>query len=155
MKKTIFYALAILSFVSTIAAASSEDIALKLVQKYNFGQNLSVLSYQAAKNSQIYQIIVSEVGEKKAQSMVKSELNKLIPKYQAQWNENLASAYAQVLSGEKLQSLFDKGRSSQYASELKTKQTEVGPIMQSKSNKLLVEMVAQAMTSAFGQIAPK
>ncbi len=136
-------------------AASSEDIALTLIQKYRFGQNLAPISYQVASQTQTYRMIVNKVGEQKAQSIVKSEIDKLIPKYQNQWNKNLASSYAQVISPEKLQSLVEEGPSSKYSGELKTRQSEIGPLMQSKSTGLLNEMLTKAMASAFSQITPK
>ncbi|MDT7848403.1 hypothetical protein Q9292_02170 [Methylophilus sp. VKM B-3414] len=156
MQKIISYALVVLSLVSTIAvAATSEDIALTLVQKYRFGQNLPAISYQVASQTQTYRMIVNKVGEQKAQSMVRSEIDKVIPDYQNQWDKNLASSYAQVISADKLQSLVDEGPSSKYSSELKTKQGEIGPLMQAKSTGLLNEMLIKAMTSAFNQIVPK
>jgi len=156
MKKLISYALMLLSLASTISvAANSEDIALTLVEKYRFGQNLAPISYQAASQTQTYQMIVNKVGEQKAKTIVKSEIDKVIPKYQGQWNKNLASAYAQVISPEKLQFLVDEGPSSKYSGDLKAKQNEIGPLMQSKSTALLNEMLIKAMTSAFNQIAPK
>ncbi|TFW72956.1 hypothetical protein C3Y98_00935 [Methylotenera oryzisoli] len=156
MKKFISHALVFLSLVSTLSVgASSEDVALNLVQKYRFGQNLTPISYQVASQTQTYRMIVNKVGEQKAQSIVKSEIDKVIPEYQNQWNKNLASSYAQVISPEKLQSLVDEGPSSKYSGELKTKQSEIGPLMQSKSKDLLNEMLTKAMTSAFNQIVPK
>ena len=126
MKKFISYALIVLSLFSTIAtAASAEEIALTLVQKYRFGENLRAISYQAATQTHTYRMIVNEVGEQKAQSMVKREIDKVVPDYQNQWNKNLASSYAQVISVEKLQSLVDEGPSSKYSSELKAKQNEI------------------------------
>lgn len=156
MKKLISNALVLLSLVSTISvAANSEDIALTLVQKYRFGQNLASISYQAASQIQTYRMIVNKVGEQKAQTIVKSEIDKVIPEYQGQWNKNLASAYAQVISPEKLQSLVDEGPSSKYSSDLKAKQNEIGPLMQSKSTGLLNEMLTKAMTSSLNQIVYK
>jgi|APLak6261694702_1056217.scaffolds.fasta_scaffold05898_1 hypothetical protein len=156
MKKFISYVLVFLSLTSAMSvAASSEDIALNLVQKYRFGQNLKPISYQVAYQTQTYKMIVNKVGEQKAQSIIKSEIDKVVPEYQVQWDKNLASAYAQVISPEKLQSLLNEGPSSRYAGELKIKQNETGPLMQSKSTGLLNEMLAKAMASAFSQITPK
>ncbi len=150
MKKFIFYSIIIFNFISTIAtAASSNEIALSLIQKYGFGRNLTGISYQAAMQTQTYKMIVNKAGDKKAESIVKGEIDKLVPSYQSQWNKNLAASYAQVLSAEKLQSLLDEGPSSKYADELKAKQGEIGKIMQSKSTGLLNEFVTKAMDSAF------
>ena len=156
MKKFISYALIFLSLVSTISvAASSEDIALTLIQKYRFGQNLTWISYQVASQTQTYRMIVNKVGEQKAQSLVKTEIDKIILEYQNQWNKNLASSYAQIISADKLQSIVDEGPSSKYSGELKAKQSEIYPLMQSKSASLLNELLAKAMASAFSQTTLK
>ncbi|MES2355433.1 MAG: hypothetical protein V4568_13745 [Pseudomonadota bacterium] len=156
MRKFISYAFLHLSLVSTIAAAASaEEIALNLIQKYHVGQNLTAISYQAASQTETYRIIVNKVGEQKAQSIVKSEIDKLIPEYQNQWNKHLASSHAQVISPEKLQSLVDEDSLSKYSGELKARQGEIGPLMQSKSTGLLKELLTKAMTAAFNQIVPK
>ena len=156
MKKFIFYSIIIFNFISTIAtAASSNDIALLLIQKYSFGRNLTNISYQAATQTQTYKIIVNKAGEKKAESTVKGEINKLLPSYQDQWNKNLAASYAQVMSAEKLQSLLDEGPSSKYADELKAKQGEIGTLMQSKSTGLLNEFITKAMDSALKRTKAK
>ncbi|MGQ2964418.1 hypothetical protein [Methylophilus sp.] len=154
--KKIIYALMLSSLLSTaVIAADSEEIALKLVQKYHFGQNLALISYQVSAQTQTYKMIVNKVGEQKAQALVRSEIDKVIPQYQQKWDQNLASAYAQVINAEKLQSLMDEGPSSKYSGELKARQNEIGPLMQSKSTELLNEMLTKAMTSAFNQIVPK
>ena len=156
MKKITFVTLIILSILSAVVYANtSEDIALKLVEKYHFGQNLSAISYQVASQTQTYRMIVDKVGEQKAQSIVKSEINKGVSNYQKQWNKNLASSYAQIISIEKLQSLVNEGRSSQYSSEFKSKQNEIGLLMQSKSKSLLNEFVTKALNAAFNQTVPK
>jgi hypothetical protein len=149
MKKFIFYSLIIFNFISTSATgATSNEIALSLIQKYGFGRNLTNISYQAAMQTQTYKMIVNKVGEKKAESAVKGEIDKLLPSYQSQWNKNLAASYSQVISAEKLQSLLNEGPSSKYADELKAKQGEIGTLMQSKSTGLLNEFITKAMDSA-------
>ncbi len=156
MKKIFFNGLAFFALFSTaVLAATSEELAFSLVEKYGFGGNLQNISYQAASQTQTYKMMVNKVGEQKTQSLVKSEVDKLIPSYQKQWNKNLASSYAQVLNAEKLQSLLDAGPSSKYASDLKAKQGEIGKIMQSKSTGLLNELLTKATNSAFKKITPK
>lgn len=136
-------------------AAGSEEIALKLVEQYRFGENLRGISYQVATQTHTYGMIVEKVGEQKAKSMVREEIDKIISEYQPRWNKNLAFAYSQFISFDKLQSLLDEGPASKYASELKSKQSEIGPVMQTKSTTLLNEMLTKAMTSALTKAAIK
>lgn len=138
-----------IQFSTAVLAATPEELALSLVEKYGFGGNLKNISYQAASQTQTYKMMVSKIGEQKTQSLVKNEVDKLIPKHQKEWNKNLAASYAQVLNAEKLQSLLDAGPSSKYADDLKAKQGEIGNIMQSKSSGLLNELLTKATDSAF------
>jgi hypothetical protein len=112
-----------------------------------------MIGYQVAAQTQTYKIIVNKVGEPRAKTLVRSEIDKVIPQYQPKWDQNLASAYAHIISTEKLQLLVDEGPTSKYSGELKAKQNEIGPLMQSKSTGLLNEMLTKAMTSAFNRIA--
>ena len=71
MKKIILVSLIILSFFTAAAYANtSQDVALKLVEKYCLGQNLSAISYQVASQTQTYQMIVNKLGQQKAQSTI-------------------------------------------------------------------------------------
>lgn len=156
MKRVILVSLIILSFLSAVACANtSQDVALKLVEKYRLGQNLSAISYQVASQTQTYQIIVNELGQQKGRSTVEAEIDKLIPSYKNQWNKNLASSYVEIISVEKLQSLVDEGRSSQYSNELKLKQNQIGPLMQSRSQTLINELVTKALNAAFNHAMSK
>ena len=77
-----------LQFSIFAVAATPDELALSVVEKYGFGGNLKNISEQAASQTQTYQKMVAKVGEKKAQSLVNGELSKLIPKVQKQWNKN-------------------------------------------------------------------
>jgi hypothetical protein len=156
MRKLFIYSLLALGLVtSTAYAASPEDVAMTFVQQYHFGQNLPVISYLTATRTQTYAMIVKELGEQKAQSLVKGEIDKVLPAYQNQWDANLAASYAQVFSKEQLQSLVDEGKASRYLGDLKSKQSDVGALMQAKSTGLLKELVSKAMLAAFLQTVPK
>lgn len=154
MRKLLFYAMLSFTLISSSFsfAVDSEDIALAFVQKYNLGQKLTPVSYQYSTFSQIYRAIVNKVGEENAKRIVNSEIDKLIPDYQNQWNINLASSYAEVIGTEKLQSLFDEGSSSQYSGELIEKQQKIGELMMEKSTDLLNEIMTKALIAASNQM---
>ena len=154
----------ILSFVLAIflllpasmsVAASADEVALSFIEKYGIGNNLAALSYQIASNTQTYKIISNKVGELKAQELVKSEINKLVPSYQNQWNKILSSSYAEVFSLEKLQSLLDEGPASKYSGEVKEKQKEIGSLVHVKSKDLLNELLTKALGSALSKLPPE
>lgn len=129
-------------------AATPEAIALQLVEKYRFGENLRSMSYQSATLTQTYGMIVEKLGEQQAKSIIKQEIDKLIPEYQPQWNKNLAFCYSQFISVDKLQSILDEGPASQHSNEIRSKLNEIGPLMQAKSAGILNELLTKAITSA-------
>jgi Skp family chaperone for outer membrane proteins len=153
MKKIILCALLLLNLSSTVSiATSAEDVALTLVQKYSLGQRLTPISYEYATQSQTYRMIINKVGEENAKNIVNTEIDKLVPEYQEQWNTYLASSYAEVLSVEKLQSLVDKGSLSEYSTEFKEKGEEIGQLMYSKSYDLLTDLMTKALIAAFDKM---
>jgi hypothetical protein len=105
-----------------------------MVKKFDLGKNLVSMSYLVAFNTQTYKMIASDVGETKAQALVKSEINVLLPKYQEQWNQNLAATYTLFFNDTELDSLKNEGQSSKYFSKVKKKQNDIGVNMQQKSN---------------------
>ena len=56
----------------------------------------------------------------------------MLPKYQDQWNKNLASAYAEHFTPEEMESLTRGKQKSPYLSKFKEKETQVDTAMQTK-----------------------
>ena len=139
---------------SVCFAADPEAAALDMVKRLRLGENMKAIGLQAASRSQTYLIITKTVGPEKARAVVTEELEKAAPKYQSQWDKNLASAYAPLFSAEELQSIAEKQRQSPYINKFMAKQNEVGAAMQSKSTELLKNYVAEAMTTAFRRAVP-
>jgi len=142
MRRWILCLLVGLYFVPAMAGAveetTPEERSLFLVKMYRFDKTLRPISYRLASNTQTFRMMVDEVGAEKAERMMRSELNKVIPQYQEQWNQNLAAAYAEVLSEEEVRSLTYDGAQSQHVGVLK--------------QGLLSEMVTQAMTAAYRRL---
>src|SRR5258706_5815915 len=83
---------------SECLAADAETAALEMVKKLRLGDNMRAIGLQAASRTQTYLIITKNVGPERARSIVTEELEKAAPKYQGQWDKNLASAYAPLFS---------------------------------------------------------
>ena len=130
------------------AEVSSKDVALALVHKYNLGKSLTPISYHFATQSQFYRMITNKVGEENAKNIINKEVDNLVPEYQDQWDRYLASSIAEVLSSDKLQSLLDKGSSSEYSVEFEEKRKEIEHLMDLKSYDLLIDLMTKAMIAA-------
>ena len=148
--------IALIGFLGSSAcfAADAATAALDMVKRLRLGENMKTIGLQAASRSQTYLIITKTVGPDKARAVVSEELDKAAPKYQGQWDKNLASAYAPLFSAVELQSIAEKQRQSPHIDKFVAKQNEVGAAMQSKSTELLKEYVTEAMTNAFRRTAP-
>jgi hypothetical protein len=77
------------------------------------------------------------------------EIHRLVQKYQAQWDANLASAYSNHLTPTELQSLAKNGKSSPYIENLKQAQPLVGDDMKKTSSDILNQLVTEALTNSF------
>jgi len=126
-----------------------------MVQKLRLGENLGPMGLQAATRTVTYQVIVKSVGADKARTLVADELAKARPKYQGQWDKNLAASYAPLFTPDELTSIAEKQRQSPHINKFMAKQNEVGAAMQSKSTQLLTQYVTEAMTAAYSKVTPK
>lgn len=135
-------------------AAASEVVALDMVKRLRLGDNLGALGFQVASKSQTYRIITQSVGPDKARTLVTEELERAKPKYQEQWDKNLAASYAPLFTTDELQSIGERQRQSPHFNKFLSKQNEVGSAMQAKSSDLLKQYVTEAMTNAFRRITP-
>jgi hypothetical protein len=127
--------------------------ALDMVTKLRLGNNMKSLGLHAAGRTQTFAAIAKSVGPDKARAIVYAELEKAAPKYQAQWDRNLAAAYAPLFSAQELQSIADQQKQSPHMAKFTAKQNEVGFAMQMKSSELLKSYVAEAMANAQRKVA--
>src|SRR5262245_8185599 len=104
----------LLGFLACSAAfgADSNAVALDMVKRLRLGENMKSIGLQTALRTQTYLIIAKTVGADKARTIVTEELGRVAPKYQGQWDKNLASAYAPLFTVEELQSITEKQRQS-------------------------------------------
>ena len=77
------------------------------------------------------------------------QLRLVQPKYQIQWDKNLAESYAEFFTSDELKLATYGSPSIQFANKLSAKQGGVGLSMETKSTPVLVAFVSEAMYAAF------
>ena len=125
-----------------------DDTALTLVRERNLGDSLGWLGYQVASRTVTFATLVETLGKTQAQELVQGELQRLQPEFQAQWDRNLAAAYAHAFTAEELRSLNAGDDSPALANKFKAKNSEVGADMKARSADLLGRFVSQALGNA-------
>ena len=132
--------------------AGSKVQSIDYIVKAKTGSNLTKLAYKVAKTTQTYRINDSKVGGVEANKILERELDRVIVKYQQQWNQNLANAHSEYLSAEEINSLYYNGKNSPYFEKLLNLQRKIGESMQGKSKELLTKIVGEAMQGAFKKL---
>jgi hypothetical protein len=145
--KTLFVALSIFSV--GIAFAQTEESALKMVRELRLGQNLGGMSYKLSKVTTTYQGIAAKVGPQKADEMLLVELAITVPRYQDQWDRNLAKAWTPLMTSSEFDSVAAEKQKSPYAAKFLSLQNQAGAAMKADSEKLLVTVMAEALNRAF------
>lgn len=138
-----------------VLAADPNRAAMTLVKKTGLNNNLPSLSYQYAQRTTTYQIMVKSVGAEQARLLMQDEINQARPKYQEQWDKNLAASYVETFTPSELESLAANPETSPYVSKLMANQNSVGQRMRAKSTVLLKALLTEALTNAFSKITPK
>ena len=136
-------------------AADATPAAMAMVENLRLGENISGMSYRFAARTMAYRSIVRSVGLDEAAVIVKEEIRRIRPKYQARWDRNLAAAYAESFAPNELESIAVMGRASPYAGKLSAMRNEVGRSMQEKSTGLLNEILTEALKAALARVPPK
>lgn len=156
------FAIAFAFFIALLSACAPDAphndpnaTALAFVRQSGLNQNLSDLSFQYGRLTQTYRIISATVGEMKAQMLFKEEISKAAPKYQDEWDRNLAASYVETFSPQEIESLLADAHRSPYKKKFLESQDIVGERMKAKSSHLLEAVMAEAMQNAFTKIVPK
>ena len=119
---------------------STNDPAADMVHKFQMGRNLEDIANRTAAATHTYGM----AGPVK----VTAEIHQLIPKYQSQWDDSLAKAYAAHLSPEELRSISEQGRSSPYFAKLQQVQSSVSEDMHANATPIVKALVTEALTNA-------
>ncbi|WP_050507820.1 hypothetical protein [Pseudomonas syringae] len=136
------------TLVRNAQASEVDDSALAFVQERHLGESLGWLGYQVASRTPAFGSIVEAIGKTQAQALVKDELQRLQPQFQAQWDRNLAAAYALSFTAEELQAMNKGADPPMLANKLRAKQNDVGMDMKARSADLLRDYVSQALNNA-------
>ncbi|HCT06238.1 MAG TPA: hypothetical protein DIW86_12820 [Pseudomonas sp.] len=150
MKRT-FTAFAFLLLLS-LASIASADIPVSpatrdFVAKQHLGKNLPQFAQVLAKTTVTYGMVAEKIGPAEAGKALDEQITQLLPKYQPQWDLNLAEAYQQSFTDEEMASLAAEGRASKYASKVSAKQQEVSDRMQAKSTPVLKALITDALAA--------
>ena len=123
-----------------IAPQTTSNPATDLVHNFGVGSNLERMADSVAQATHTNGML--------SPGRATAEIHKLLPKYQSQWDANLATAYANHLSQEELRSLAKSGRSSPYFGKLQQVQPLVSADMQLMSKDILQRLVTEALANA-------
>ncbi|MDR7284374.1 hypothetical protein J2X84_003212 [Pseudomonas corrugata] len=149
-------ALSLLFAFSNPASADTPALneARTLVAKVHMGRNLPALALSTAQGTVSYSMIAEKLGADDANRIVSEEITALLPKYQPEWDENLARAYEKSFSEEELASLVAEGPASQYVEKVKAQQATVGGEMRSTSEPIVAALVTEALKATMEKRMP-
>lgn len=140
-----------LSAMHTAWAASDDPrgAAALFVEQQHIGSNLSSLGWTVAVRTSTFAALTQRLGQAQAATLVHAKLSQYRSDYQANWDANLASAYADHLTADELRSLAKYGSTSPFASKLRLVQSNVSGEMQAASKALLASYVTDALNAAW------
>ncbi|KRE96784.1 hypothetical protein ASG87_15790 [Frateuria sp. Soil773] len=133
------------------AAAEAGDPALALVQRFGMGRGLETLANEAAAGTVTYGSLSRKHGVAAAKQLVATEIHRLLPDYQARWEQNLAAVYAKHFAPDELRSLAAQGKRSPYAAKFSATHAAVASDMRAASSGLLRQLVTEALLRAWNK----
>ena len=125
------------------AMQQTADPAADFVHNFRLGRNLESMANAVARMTHTYGMVDP--------SRLTAEIHRLVPKYQPQWDANLAKAYAVHFSPDELRSLARHGNASPYLAKLRQQRSAVGTDMQASSSPILQALVVEALGNVFEQ----
>ena len=144
-----------LILITSVAFGQTEEHALKMVQALRLGENLAGMTYKVAKVTTTYRGIEATIGQQKADELLRAEIAVTLPKYQGQWNRNLAQAWAPLMRSEEFDSLVAEKQKSPFASKFESLQDRAGVTMKAKSEPLLKTVLTEVLTGVFKKSTSK
>jgi hypothetical protein len=134
--------------MASASSADTRDAAALFVEQQHLGDNLGSLGWMVAIRTVTFVALEHQLGQTEAVSLVRAKLSLYRSDYQANWNANLASAYANHMTADELLSLAKYGSASPFAPKLRSVQNDVGSEMQLASKALLTSYVTNALNAA-------
>lgn len=144
-----------LLWVAGFAYGQSEDGALRMVKTLRLGENLAGMTYQFAKLTTTYRGVEVTIGTQKADELLRSEIVAALPKYQEQWNKNLAQAWAPLMTNAEIESVTTEKQQSPFSGKFVSLQDKAGAAMKIKSEPLLKDVLADVLGHVFEKAMPK
>ena len=126
--------------------------ALDAIRKLGLGRNLPMLAFQAASRTQTYAIAVSQIGDSRARGLLVQQVQQAAPRYQDQWDRNLAASHLERLTAAELASVAELGPNSPSVPKVLSEQNAIGTAMQARSSRLLTDMVAEVLEALFRDV---
>jgi hypothetical protein len=117
-------------------------------------KNFPMMCIQTAVLTQTYAIMVSSIGKEKTMQILIDETKAITPKYQEQWDINMAKAWAPHLTDEEMVSIKLEKQKSPYARKFMAQQDKVGPVIQSLSKDLLISTTSEIIANSFRKSTP-
>ena len=84
------------------------ETALEMVKNTNLGENLIGMCGRKLNHSEAYKNMANASSPESAHTVLDKALKKVLPKFQNQWNKNLAEAYIYLLSVEEMASKYHR-----------------------------------------------
>ncbi|MBC7917057.1 MAG: hypothetical protein H7Y28_04515 [Rhodoferax sp.] len=144
-----------LLLVSSVALGQSEERALKMVQVLRLGENLAGMTYKLAKVTTTYRGVEATLGPQKADELLKAEIAVTVTKHQNEWNENLAQAWAPLMTPAEFDSVISDKQKSPFSSKFVSLQDRAGAAMKVNSEPLLKTVLKEVLTGVFEKSMPK
>ncbi len=139
----------ILLVVTSASFGQNEESALRMVKALRLGENLPSMTYRFAKITTTYKGIETTLGPQKADELLKAEIATAAPKYQEQWNRNLAQAWAPLMTSTEFDSVVADKQQSPFAGKFVSLQDKAGANMKQNSEPLLKAVLTEVLTGAF------
>ena len=142
-----------IAFAFGAALAQDEASALRMVKSLGLGTNLGAMSYNFSKVTQTHLGIASKIGPQKADEMLRAGLAVAVPKYQDQWDKNLAQAWAPLMTNDEFASVASQKQQSPHFAKFMSLQNQAGATMKAKSQTLLTTVMTEALNGELAKSA--
>lgn len=119
------------------------DPAAELVRNFRMGSNLEQMAIAVA--------ATTHASALTSNASVVAEIRRLVPKYQSQWDANLAKAHSAHLSQEELRSIAAEGRSSSFYPRLESQRQAIATDMKELSSPILQQLVTEALNNSVSE----
>lgn len=119
-----------------------------MVRSLNMGSNLPSMVYRMAMLTQTRATMIANVGPRKSDDLIRSEIAQVVPNYQERWDRGLAAAWAPLMTSEEFKSIAQQKQSSPHMQKLVSLQMQAGASMRANSEASPIQAVGDVMNGA-------